>query len=72
MFKTVLTRLIPWYAVHAYRAVPGSIRGRYPGCPTPSSHMALDWMSQGMNGWTAISRAVALTIEPASDDSWIR
>lgn len=70
--RKIVTLLIPWHAVHASRLVPGRVRSRYPGCPTPSSHMALDWMAQGVNGWTAIGRAVALTIEPASDDSWIR
>ena len=70
--KIILTRLIPWYGVHAYRAVPGRIRGHYPGCPTPSSHMALDSMAQGMNGWTAIRLALSLTVEPAGDDGWVR
>jgi hypothetical protein len=55
--SVITSRLPPWYLVGAYRLVPGRIRGMrfWPGSQKPSSsHMALYWMDQGMNGWTAI------------------
>lgn len=57
MIKIMATRMVPWYLVGVYRLVPGSIRGSrpWPGSRGPSSsHMALDLMAQGENGWTAI------------------
>jgi hypothetical protein len=51
--SVITARLLPWYLVGAYRLVPGRIRGSrtWPGSRGPSSsHMALDWMAQGMSG----------------------
>lgn len=61
VIKAALTMLLPFYIVHAYRVVPGRVRGHYPGFPVSSSHMALDWMSQGMNGWTAMRSAISMS-----------
>ena len=57
----IFTRLLPWYLVGAYRLVPGRVRGMrfWPGGRKRStSHMALDWMAQGMNGWVAIRTSI--------------
>jgi hypothetical protein len=57
----LITRLLPWYLVGAYRLVPGPVRGSraWPGSRGPSSsHMALDLMAQGVGGWTAIRAAL--------------
>ena len=58
---SIFTRLLPWYLVGAYRVVPGRVRGAraWPGSRGPSSsHMALDRMAQGVNGWPAIWAAL--------------
>lgn len=60
---TIMKNLLPWYLVWAYRLVPCRVRGLrgWPGSRGPSSsHMAIDWMAQGMNGWTAIRAALAV------------
>jgi hypothetical protein len=59
--SVITTRLLPWYLVGAYRLVPGRIRGSraWPGSRGPSSsHMALDLMSQGADGWLAVRSAL--------------
>jgi hypothetical protein len=73
MISTIATKLVPWYLVHIYRLVPARVRGRYPGCPVSSSHMALDWMDQGMNGWAAIRGAFTVTEGgwPKTDRNWM-
>ena len=70
--SVITTRLLPWYLVGAYRLVPGRVRGSraWPGSRGPSSsHMALDWMAQGMNGWSAIGAALAVNGGPGHD--WV-
>ena len=67
----IFTRLIPFWLVGAYRAVPGSLRGSrvWPGHAGPSSsHWALDRIYQGAGGWSAIREALALNKPPWWDD----
>lgn len=57
----IWTCLLPLWLVHAYRLAPARVRGSriWPGHAGPSSsHLALDAMAQGVNGWTAIRAAI--------------
>lgn len=52
---------VPLTLVSIYRLAPDRVRGMrfWPGSSGPStSHLAVAWMWQGMNGWSAIGRAV--------------
>ena len=57
----IFTYRIPMLIVLVYRLVPSGIRGRYPyfGRRPSTSHLAVRWMHEGMNGWIAIGRALA-------------